>query len=59
MICPFRLDVEFEYVALPCKKDEEPSYLEKAQRQVYPPCMEDECPWFDSYYNKCTRIGEE
>lgn len=57
MICPFRLNVEFEYVALPCKKDEEPSYLEKAHRQVYPPCMEDECPYYNKY-GYCNRIDD-
>ena len=59
MICPFRIDVEFEYMGLSTgKKDEEPSYLEKAQRQVYSPCMEDECPFYN-YDGLCTRVGEE
>lgn len=58
MICPFRIDVEFEYVALNSnKKDEEPSYLEKAQRQSYPKCLEDECPYYN-YDGYCGRIGE-
>lgn len=59
MICPFRLDVEFEYMKLSTgKKDEEPSYLEKAQRQRYPKCMEEECPFYN-YDRSCMRIGEE
>ena len=58
MICPFRMTIEFEYVALTSKKeDEEPSYLEKAQRQVYPPCMEDECPYYNKY-GYCTRVDD-
>ena len=58
MKCQFRIDVEFEYVALaPADndKDTEPSYLEKAQRQRYPDCIEDECPFYN-YGGACNRI---
>ena len=58
MICPFRIDVEFEYVALEPKKDEEPSYLEKAQRQRYPKCAGQECPFYN-YGGGCSRVEGE
>ena len=57
MICPFRVDVEFEYLELKSKKkDEDPQYLEKAQRQVYAQCMEDECPFYN--YGGCGRMED-
>ena len=64
MICPFRIDVEFDYIALAPKDDEnaEPSYLEKAQRQKYPECMEEECPFYEYSFNvtgSCNRIGDD
>ena len=59
MICPFRVDVEFEYINLPSKKeDEDPQVLEKAQRQIYAQCMGDECPYYN-WDSKCGRIEED
>ena len=58
MICPFRIDVEFEYVALESKEGEEPSYLEKAHRQKYPKCVGQECPFYN-FNGYCDRVGGE
>ncbi len=56
MKCPFRIDLEYEYVQLISGKDDkEDSYLEKAQRQRYPECEGDECPFYA--YGACERVN--
>jgi hypothetical protein len=58
MRCPFRVDVEFEYMQVNDPKEgEEASYLEKAQRQKFAKCYGDDCPYY--VYNNCSRIGDE
>lgn len=54
MICPFRVNVEFEYIKLPPDKDGEPQFLEKSQKQIYAGCEEDRCPFYD-YSGGCKR----
>lgn len=59
MICPFRVDVEFEYTAIASKEDNEKmEYLEKAQRQIYAQCMEDQCPFY-GWNESCERVRTE
>ena len=67
MVCPFRIDVLFEHE----KKErlytsEKTTYLLKAQREVFSPCMKHKCPYYESdedYISgltteKCTRITD-
>lgn len=56
MICPFRVDVELEYVSIGPDKDGDPQYLEKSQRQKYALCDEGECPFF-VYPDICSRAN--
>lgn len=55
MICPFRIEVQFDHEVI------NSSVILKAQREVYPPCYEGECPiWVDRYGNwsegYCSRL---
>ncbi len=57
MKCPFRIDVEYEYVALKSAKEgEEDQYLEKAQRQKFPECAGSSCPFY-VYGGGCERAN--
>ena len=58
MICPFRVDVTFTYADA---GDHPPVCI--SQKESFPQCMEDECPFYDKDYvtyvgnSCCTRIG--
>lgn len=61
MICPFRVGAEFTYSVI-ADKDGNNDYLQKEQRAVYPPCYEDECPYFIKKWNEegsCKKIEDE
>ena len=59
MVCPFRVDVEFEYARAEDTKDGEAQYLEHAQRQVYANCVEAKCPFYEYgvIEGSCRRVG--
>lgn len=65
MICPFRIDVVFDYETKARKyTTEKTKYVVKAQREVFPPCMREECPFYDPDYSgstdgTCKRINIE
>ena len=52
MICPFRIDVDYEY----CEIDG--TLVISRQRQVYPECEEGDCPYYD-WGGACERTSEE
>ena len=58
MICPFRVGAEFTYSVVQ-DKDGNNDYLQKEQRAVYPPCYEDECPYYVSFSGTCERIEND
>ena len=61
MICPFRVGAEFVYQTIK-NEDGTKDFLQKEQRAVYPPCYEDDCPFYDVLWTGtgvCKRIGEE
>lgn len=56
MICPFRVDIHFEYKTI------EGSAVVKDQKEKFPPCMGEECPYYDTDWNDnglCKRIDED
>lgn len=53
MICPFRLSVIYEY-----EKVGTGSYLTTEQREEFPPCVEEECPYYD-YHGTCMRLDDD
>ena len=61
MVCPFRVNTKFDYITIVSgkdeddKKDSEPQYLESAQMQEFARCVEDECPFYGSWEQKCRR----
>ena len=57
MICPFIVGTEFTYAAV-VDKDGNTEYLQKEQRAVYPPCYEDECPYYAGF-NTCERVNDD
>lgn len=51
MICPFRIDIEYDY------KIEKDTLYVKAQKERFPECYEDDCPFY-SYPGKCEKTDD-
>lgn len=56
MICPFRVGAEFTYVEI-LDEEGKKDYLQKEQKAVFPPCYEEECPYYN-YEGSCGRIDD-
>ena len=54
MVCPFRMELHNEHVEAP-----NGSLVLKKQTQVYPECLYDECPFFDTYSNECRSVEQQ
>ena len=52
MVCPFRVDIDFEY----CEINE--NVMMAAQKETFPECMEGECPYYD-WNGSCKRVEED
>lgn len=50
MKCPFRIDIEFGY-----KEVGNNTYLTASQREVFPECITDDCPFYE-WDGSCKRI---
>ena len=53
MKCPCRLDKEYEVIEIGG------SVFITAEKEVYPDCYEDECPFYDSCYSRCKYVENE
>ena len=51
MLCPFRVNVEFEYCEI------NGAVVVSSQIEKYPECDEDECPFYG--WDGCGRVHEE
>lgn len=52
MICPFRIDIEYDY------KAEKDTFYVKAQKERFPECYEEDCPFY-SYPGKCEKTDDD
>lgn len=53
MKCPCRLNKEYDV-----KQIGNNAFI-TAEREVYPDCYEDECPFYDSYSGRCRQVDKE
>ena len=58
MICPFRVGAKFEYTVVGNDKSNPENYIQIAQTAVFPPCYEDECPYYNAY-GGCNRVDDD
>lgn len=52
MICPYRLNISYEYINV------NSVCVVKEQKEEFPECYECDCPFYD-YYGNCTRITDD
>lgn len=55
MICPFRVDILFDHTVV------NNTPICRIQREVYPECMEEECPFYEDNFagdGSCKRVRE-
>lgn len=53
MKCPCRLNKEYDV------KQMGNGVFITAEREVYPDCYEDECPFYDSCYDRCNYVVKQ
>lgn len=57
MVCPFRINIEFDYATITSDSGAE-SIMQVAQKETYPECEYGDCPFYN-YNGLCDRTNSE